>query len=215
MERWYTSDLHFGHRKAIQFRPFDSVEEMDEALVALWNEVVAPDDEVWILGDLAMYPHDESLTMAARLHGHKILVPGNHDECWPGKQITRPTEALSRKSLNRLTAQQAMYKWLGGIAEVAYDPIPHTIAGHDVALSHFPYTADHTGEIRYPAWRPPNTGGWLLHGHLHEMWRQHDREINVGVDAWALRPVHVSVIEAMIHAGPQDLSPLATELQAA
>ena len=84
MERWYTADLHFGHRKAIQFRDFDSVEEMDEALVTQWNEVVAPGDEVWILGDLAMRPHDESLPKVTRLNGYKILVPGNHDECWKG-----------------------------------------------------------------------------------------------------------------------------------
>lgn len=208
MERWYTADLHFGHRKAVEFRPFDSVEQMDDALVALWNEIVAPGDEVWILGDLAMRPHDESLPHVARLHGRKVLVPGNHDECWQGQREVLPGDVITPQEARRRLAWQIEYRWVAGIDEIVDNPAPHRIEGQDVGLSHFPYTADHTGKVRFPEWRPTDVGGWLLHGHLHEMWRQSGQQINVGVDAWAHRPVHVDAIAEMIAAGPAELAPL-------
>ena len=54
-------------------------------------------------------------------------------------------------------------------------------------------------------WRPDDTGGWLLHGHIHENWRQRDRQINVGVDAWDFTPVSEEQIAALIAAGPARL----------
>ena len=52
---FYTSDLHISHANVIRFdnRPYESVAEMDEALIKNWNEVVKPNDEVYILGDFA------------------------------------------------------------------------------------------------------------------------------------------------------------------
>jgi calcineurin-like phosphoesterase family protein len=52
---YFTADQHFGHAGIIGLckRPFRSVEEMDEAMIANWNAVVGPDDEVWHLGDFA------------------------------------------------------------------------------------------------------------------------------------------------------------------
>ena len=87
MERWYTADLHFGHTKLVErgYRPFGSVEEMNETLIETWNSVVADRDEVWVLGDFAMRPFDESLGCGLRLRGRKILVPGNHDRCFKGR----------------------------------------------------------------------------------------------------------------------------------
>ena len=195
MERWYTSDTHFGHRKLVErgYRPFATTEDMDETLIDLWNREVSQNDEVWVLGDFAMRPFDESLPCGARLRGRKILVPGNHDECWLGHKARTPWHLLGR---------QAQYTRVADFAEIVDYPAPHRIAGEDVALSHFPYSADHTAQVRYPEHRPPDNGGWLAHGHLHEMWRQEGRQINVGVDAWGLRPVHVDEIAELIVAGP-------------
>ena len=88
MTLWLTSDLHFGHENIIRYcdRPFADVDEMDAELVRRWNERVAPDDVVWVLGDVALGPIHRSLGLVAELAGDKRLVSGNHDRCWPGNK---------------------------------------------------------------------------------------------------------------------------------
>lgn len=78
MNVWFTSDHHFGHARIIALvrRPFASVEEMDEAMIARWNERVARDDLVYHLGDFSFRDHTPYL---ARLNGQKRLIIGNHD----------------------------------------------------------------------------------------------------------------------------------------
>lgn len=78
MTAWFTADHHFGHEKIIAYmeRPFSSVEEMDEEMIARWNAVVAPGDMVFHLGDFAWRDPDRYL---AKLNGQKRLVRGNHD----------------------------------------------------------------------------------------------------------------------------------------
>lgn len=79
---WFTADHHFGHRNVIRFcnRPFATVEEMDRAMVDNWNAVVRPDDVVWHLGDFAYRCDADHLArIFKRLHGHKHLIIGNHD----------------------------------------------------------------------------------------------------------------------------------------
>lgn len=77
-----TSDTHFGHANIIQYcnRPFSSVEEMDEALIAGWNEVVKPGDKVYHLGDVYMSRgNGNAERILSRLNGTKVLILGNHD----------------------------------------------------------------------------------------------------------------------------------------
>lgn len=80
MTLWFISDTHFGHENIIRYcgRPFADAQEMDEILIARWNEVVRPFDHVYHLGDVAI--RQEVLTrVMPRLLGKKRLVRGNHD----------------------------------------------------------------------------------------------------------------------------------------
>ena len=79
MNIFFTSDLHLGHDNIRRHcrRPFSTVEEMDETIVANWNKVVASGDLVYILGDFAWMRHSHYL---AQLKGKKILIKGNHDK---------------------------------------------------------------------------------------------------------------------------------------
>jgi calcineurin-like phosphoesterase family protein len=79
-----TSDLHFGHQNILKFcpatRPFENIDEMDEAMIAEWNASVRPDDIVYILGDISYREPSHTAKIFARLNGKKILIAGNHDE---------------------------------------------------------------------------------------------------------------------------------------
>lgn len=79
------SDWHFSHVGATVWkfddgtkqRPFDNIEEMDEAIVERHNSVVRPKDKVYVLGDCAM--NRKALRHIERLNGDKVLIKGNHD----------------------------------------------------------------------------------------------------------------------------------------
>jgi len=80
------SDTHFGHAGVCRFtrndgvtklRPWDSAEEMDEAMVKAWNERVKPTDKVYHLGDVVI--NRKALKILSRLNGDKVLIRGNHD----------------------------------------------------------------------------------------------------------------------------------------
>ena len=80
------SDTHFGHAGVCRFirndgvtklRPWDDPAEMDEAMIAAWNERVKPNDKVYHLGDVVI--NRKSLATLARLNGDKVLIRGNHD----------------------------------------------------------------------------------------------------------------------------------------
>ena len=82
MTVFFTSDTHFGDWRPLRIdkRPFKTPLEMDEALIAAWNETVAPGDVVWHLGDFALGPPPERIAeLLDRLHGEKHLVTGNND----------------------------------------------------------------------------------------------------------------------------------------
>lgn len=80
-ETFFIADLHFGHKKVIEFekkhRPFATIEEHDEELVKRWNGRVKKSDSVWVLGDFCF--GKANLEIAGRLNGTKRLVMGNHD----------------------------------------------------------------------------------------------------------------------------------------
>lgn len=76
---FYTADLHFHYKPFLPGRPFASVEEMDEAIIRLWNETVADRDTVYVVGDVGYnggYVPGDAL---GRLQGRKHLIRGNHD----------------------------------------------------------------------------------------------------------------------------------------
>jgi calcineurin-like phosphoesterase family protein len=70
---FFTSDTHFGDPRVLRIdkRPFKTIPEHDAALMANWNAVVSPEDEVWRPERV-----DEVLGL---LNGRKHLITGNND----------------------------------------------------------------------------------------------------------------------------------------
>jgi calcineurin-like phosphoesterase family protein len=190
MTTWFTADLHLGHRNIIEYsgRPFADVETMNRALMDRWNQTVADDDVVWVLGDFALGKLADTLPLAAELRGRKILVAGNHDRCWYGHG--ERSEGWTRKYRD------------AGFDEILQGESTLRIADVEVLLCHFPYRGDSHDHDRYLEQRPTDRGQWLLHGHVHERWEQQGRMINVGVDATGYRPISTEEIARRIKAGP-------------
>lgn len=182
---WFTSDLHFHHRKVAELRGFAGPEGSyahDQAIIRNWNALVHPGDMVWVLGDVAMSDVSGALALVDRLNGAKHLISGNHDAVWPGHRDSRKSQ---KRWLNHFESVQPFAKI--------------RLAGEEVLLSHFPYDGDHTENDRATQFRLRDEGKWLLHGHIHSPDRASGpRSIHVGLDAWGLRPVReVEVITEM------------------
>lgn len=177
MTKYYTSDLHIGHANIISYcnRPFDSVDEMNAALIERWNATVGPFDDVWVLGDVAMGRIDETLPMISSLNGVKTLLPGNHDRCWLGHK--KRGDWLRR------------YHEAGFDYIIDRDVVEGFLGKRCVLVSHFPYQGDSHDEDRYEDHRPTDHGLPLLHGHVHDKWTVKGRMINVGVDVRGFAPV--------------------------
>lgn len=197
MTRYFTSDLHIGHQKIIELcgRPFESVAQMNQAIIDNWNyEVENDDDQVFILGDLAMGNIRESLDVVKELKGQKFLVPGNHDRVHP----CYPQKAAKGEEMRRLY-EDAGLTILG--LEVDFLPTEEDRQG-PWKLCHFPTSGDSYTDDRYPEYRPElPDGDWLIHGHVHNMWRVNGRQINVGVDVWGFTPVMEDAIQLMMDNG--------------
>jgi calcineurin-like phosphoesterase family protein len=87
VKTWVCADHHFGHAKILTFkredgtplRPFKTLEEHDETIIANHNALVQPQDRVYLAGDVVL--NRRYLHLLGRLNGRLVLVKGNHDIC--------------------------------------------------------------------------------------------------------------------------------------
>lgn len=118
---FFTSDLHFGHQNIIKFcnRPWETTEEMDEALIKNWNSVVKEDDIVFDLGDFAFAPNWRWKEILSRLNGKHYLILGNHDRVrWPGDTIMKMFSGVYQQLVLKINNRQI---YLGHCPLLCYD----------------------------------------------------------------------------------------------
>ena len=169
---WFTSDTHWFHANILKYcnRPFESVEAMNDELVANWNSVVKPDDHVYHLGDFC-FGNVEKWNWClepGRLNGHIHLVLGNHDL----ERVFRDGTLIER--FDTIDYQKILI-----------------IEGWTVILNHFPFLSfsnnlDHKvmqlfGHIH----SGPDGIGNVMTGGKEPQWNQYD----VGVDNNNYTPV--------------------------
>lgn len=90
LERTYIwSDQHFFHKNVIDFsqRPYMNVEEMNETLVANYNDYVGKDDICLWVGDVGFGNDTQINGLLDQCNGYKILIIGNHD--FNGKKLRK------------------------------------------------------------------------------------------------------------------------------
>jgi calcineurin-like phosphoesterase family protein len=164
---WFTSDLHFWHKNICKYcnRPFETMDEMNQALINNWNSVVKEDDTVFVLGDMGFCGYDKLEPLMSQLNGKKYLVQGNHDS---DKIVFRLYEA--------------------NIIEEYYKMVEVTIVGDEecpdqqLTLCHFPMID----------WPNKERGSWMVHGHQHQLPETPSCSVmhwDVGVDKNELKPV--------------------------
>ena len=169
---FWTSDSHYFHNNILKYcnRPFETVEAMNEALVANWNSVVKPDDHVYHLGDFC-FGNVEKWNWClepGRLNGHIHLILGNHDP----ERVFRDGTMFGR--FDSIDFQKILI-----------------IEGWTVILNHFPFLSfsnnlDHKvvqlfGHIH----SGPDGIGNVMTGGKELQWNQYD----VGVDNNNYTPV--------------------------
>lgn len=174
MNTWFSSDQHFWHKNVIDYckRPFLSLEEMHRTLIERHRALVKEEDTIFFLGDFCFGGTTKVKEILSQLTGTKILIMGNHD------------------------VQNRAEKWeqLGFHQVMGLDN--HLVA-FDFNLSHFPYKGTEPEVDRPFEHQLKDDGRWLLHGHVHQHWKQKGRMINVGVDVWDFWPVNLRTLEAM------------------
>lgn len=80
MKQFITADWHINEKRLeILGRPFDNSEDMLNEFIGLHNELVSPEDEVYVTGDVCR-GDKEDLKRVAEFNGKKILIRGNHDK---------------------------------------------------------------------------------------------------------------------------------------
>lgn len=160
MKTFFTADTHFFHAGVLRMsqRPFETIAEHDEMLVAAWNAVVGPRDEVFHLGDFGMGGTPERYAAVfKRLRGRKILVRGNHDKkkCtdlpWHEKH-----ELVSRKIENQrvILCHYPMRAWAGvwngsiSLYGHTHGMLPDTRQSCDVGVDRWSYAPVTLEQIR-------------------------------------------------------------------
>ncbi|MEX5235983.1 metallophosphoesterase [Kocuria arenosa] len=170
--RRFISDPNLGDAKVSVLRGYASTDDHDQAFIDTWLKSV-PHDEVivYLLGDCSkggLEAENRAWEILAGLPGRKRKVSGNHCRDHP----------MHSGWSGRMREAMDHFESVTIADEINID-------GRQVMLSHFPYRGDHehTGE-RNVKWRLRDEGQWLVHGHVHDEWKIHGRQINVGWEMW-------------------------------
>lgn len=161
MDRWVTSDMHLYSINVLKARPWRTVEDMNSALISNFNELIAPEDELTIIGDFVFGSEGTVLDMLNALHGRKRLVLGNWD-----RNISTPL-------------LRSRFEWVKPIYEEEY-------LGETIIYNHYPIlTTDirfNPGAIHLYGHVHGNTG-------IRVKTLLAPRSYNVGVDFNGFKPV--------------------------
>jgi len=75
---WLISDTHFLHHNIAGYSGRPTY--MEQRIIQSWHEMVAPDDQIVHLGDVALGNLEQVQPLLAGLPGQKYLLRGNHDQ---------------------------------------------------------------------------------------------------------------------------------------
>lgn len=176
--KFVIADTHYGHKNIVRgasvwdnpdaTRDFETVEDMNKAIVKSINDTVARQDELYLLGDLAfgnIYTLVEFITQIKCENIHVIL--GNHDQSIRDNRsfvlhndlMKSETLKIAKEFLgvNILPGEfatfkiQNLFKSVSIRKQIKYE-------GQTFVLDHYPLEA----------WNGSVRGTVMLHGHVHQ-----------------------------------------------
>ncbi|WYN05107.1 phosphoesterase [Pseudomonas phage UNO-G1W1] len=152
---WWSSDLHFEHKKIVQYtnRPWTQ-EQNTEKLIERWNDRVGLMDDVYHLGDFAfMWPKqiNKLVSIINELNGKIHFIKGNHcdDRLW---------RMIEDRNIPHVV-------WVKDYHEL-------TIEGQHIVMCHYPMAQ----------WNRAHHGTFMLHGHCHGSYQGPGKILDVGID---------------------------------
>ena len=141
---WISSDFHFSHSNVIKYcgesrGHFTSVDEMNEALIDNFNNLLTECDTLIIVGDIGFAKPTEICEYLNRISCKKIIVWGNHD--------------------SKLRYSSEFSKAQNIIDTLDYLEFTHELDGkkHPICVMHFPLLE----------WHRKHRGSFHFHGHQH------------------------------------------------
>ncbi len=183
---YFTSDLHLNHDREFiyQNRGFSGIRSHDKAVIDNINEVVMPDDELFILGDLCMgdvgdpetRSYVKDLLLSIKCDNIRVVL-GNHD-------------SANKISLYTLCG----YEILGYSQLWIHKKHPYLLSHYPTLTQNGRYKGDLCKEVIN------------LYGHTHqqdsflsingEIW---PLSFHVGLDSNDMRPVSIEKIRQLVH----------------
>lgn len=165
MKTWFTSDLHFSHKKITEYTDrhlFTSPEEHNDWLVERLNSYISKGDHVYSLGDFCFsHKPEHILEIISRLNGCWHFVKGNH---------------CQREAWNTISGMRKSPEWVNKILFVGDVKVKHfTIEEkkHMFFMSHYAHRV----------WWNQHYGSLHCFGHSHGSLITKDRSMDVGLDA--------------------------------
>jgi calcineurin-like phosphoesterase family protein len=143
---------------------------MNEAICNQWKSQVTDKDTVYVLGDVSVNKR-YAFEYIPTLPGKKILIAGNHDDCF--------------KFDTKESGERKKAKYLDNGWDEVYMEYNTRIQGYYVKMTHLPPLTGVTKDIdtRYTQNRPPfNPDTIHLHGHQHNRYIKNGNLIDVGFD---------------------------------
>ena len=172
-----SADTHFCHASILQHcnRPWQTIEEHDEALIKNWNSVVSKRDLVFFMGDFAMIPKQTDGTarmklyrrLRMRLNGKIILGGlGNHDQ------------------MSQIVYQECF-------SEV-HQFVERKINGYCFTMCHYPLVSWNRSHYNKQNNSDFKKCSFMVHGHCHNrLPYSNPFLVDVGVDGWNYTPVSI------------------------
>lgn len=166
MNTWFTSDTHFGHKNiagpnisnwSSGYRNFNSVHEMNMAIVSGINKYVKEDDTLYHLGDWSFGGAQNIFQFRKYLVCKNIhLILGNHDQDIIDKEF----------SFN----------------DILFNPIDLFLSVQDVLTLSVGKTKLFLSHYSHRVWVGSHKGVIHLYGHSHGSIPDFGRSMDVGVD---------------------------------